>query len=224
MLARILALYTSLIMIAHAKDNTGAYETNPMNPASARQCGITMRIPALRNVADQALDFGCTGAYKADGGAVLSMDFQYDISQHYEGNQHISFTIENVGIDEKISSGKGSIFRNTPDITMPILSAGAAYANSNCGPSTMTSIKRIQGVNWHGWIAERSFGKNRPDCKLDKEYTSRYRCIQVMFGNDTMTAQLWGVCLLRKKYMNVENGFSYDLFMDMLLSARFVNE
>jgi hypothetical protein len=42
-----------------------------------------------------------------------------------------------------------------------------------------------------------------------------------MVGNATMTATEDGVCLLRKRENSLENGFSYDLFMDMLKTLRF---
>jgi len=45
-----------------------------------------------------------------------------------------------------------------------------------------------------------------------------------MLGNDKMTAQIDGVCLLRKREVNLENGFSYDLSMDMLKTVRFRDE
>ncbi len=49
-----------------------------------------------------------------------------------------------------------------------------------------------------------------------------YRCVHVMVGNEKMTAQLGGVCLLRKRELSLESGFSYDLFMEMLGTLRFM--
>jgi hypothetical protein len=85
-------------------------------------------------------------------------------------------------------------------------------------------ITPIKGSNWHGWIAEETFQKARGRCKPAKEYTSRYRCIHVMIGNEKMTAQIAGVCLLRKREYSLENGFSYDIFMDMLKTLHFTEQ
>jgi hypothetical protein len=43
-----------------------------------------------------------------------------------------------------------------------------------------------------------------------------------MVGNEKMTAQLDAVCLLRTRELSLENGFSYDLFMEMLGTLRFM--
>ncbi len=64
----------------------------------------------------------------------------------------------------------------------------------------------------------------RPGCKPSREFTKAYRCVHVMVGNDAVTAQLTGVCLLRKREFSLENGLSYDLFMDMMHSLRFVGK
>jgi hypothetical protein len=70
----------------------------------------------------------------------------------------------------------------------------------------------------------KTFAKPQGRCRPAKEYSSRYRCVHLMIGNKKMTAQLDGVCLLRKREFSLENGFSYDLFMDMLKTLSFNEE
>jgi hypothetical protein len=222
----ILASWVLLHSIAYAHLATDArlhaIGTNRTDPKVEEQCGMSFNTPALKSVSDQTIGFGCTGSYKSGGQAVMEMDFQYDPNFNPRGGDNISFVIENIDIDRKIAFGGDSVFRLKPGDSLPVLATGSAYKNSNCNdPVTKTKVTPIQSGNWHGWIAEETFAKAHGRCKPAKEYTSRYRCVHVMVGNVKMTAQLDSVCLLRKRELSLENGFSYDLFMDMLRTLRF---
>jgi hypothetical protein len=197
-------------------------ETNHTSPRVEEQCGMSLNTPALKSVSDQTIGFGCTNSYKNGGHAVMEMDFQYDPNFNPRGGDNITFVVEDIGIDRKIAAGADSVFRLNPDKSKPILARGSAYKESNCAePVTKIKVTAIRGSNWHGWIAEETFAKAHARCKPAREYTSRYRCVHVMVGNDKMTAQLDGVCLLREHELSLENGFSYDLFMDMLKTLHF---
>ena len=155
----------------------------------------------------------------------MEMDFQYDPNFNPRGGDSITFLVKNIGIDRKMAAGGDNVFRLQPGDILPTLANGAAYKESNCNDHvTKTTVTPIRGSNWHGWIAEETFAKAHGRCRPAKEYTSRYRCVHVMLGNDKMMAQLYGVCLLRKRELSLENGFSYDLFMDMLRTLRFKEE
>jgi hypothetical protein len=85
-----------------------------------------------------------------------------------------------------------------------------------------TKVTPVKGSNWCGWIAGQTFEKENSRCRDDdKEYTSCYRCVQAMVRNKKMPAQLSRVCLLRKRQLSSENGFSDDPFIDMLRTLRF---
>ncbi len=196
--------------------------SNPTNPKVVDQCGMSFDTPDLKSVSDQTIGFGCTGSYKNGEKAVMDMDFQYDPNFNPRGGDNISFIVEQVSVDKKISDGRGSIFQISLDGDHLNLSPEVAYKESNCGnPVIKTTISPIRRGNWHGWIAEESFSKASGRCVPAKEYTDRYRCIHVMVGNDKMSAQLNGVCLLRKREYSLENGFSYDLFFNMMKTLRF---
>ena len=220
-------LLTSTIYAQSAADaaHVRSVGTNPMDPNAEERCGISMRTPNLKRVDEQAISFACAGAYRSGAYTLLNMDFQYDPNLELSGGSHISFVVDDISIEKKIAAGGNSIFRVSPGDKLPSLVPDAEYKESNCGdPVTKTDITAIQGSNWHGWIAEETFAKACGRCKPAKEYTSRYRCVHVMVGNDRMTALLDGVCLLRKREFSLENGFSYDLFMDMLKTLRFKEE
>jgi hypothetical protein len=223
------AFYLALASMAYCQSASDAAHITSIggNPTDLRvieRCGMSFTTPDLKTISDKNIGFGCTGSYKNGGKAVMDMDFQYDPNFDPRGGDNISFVVEEVGIGEKISSGKDSIFQLAPGKNYPILDPGVMYKESNCGaPVVKTVIFPIEGENWHGWIAEEYFGKARGGCVPEKEYTNLYRCIHVMVGNEKMSAQLAGVCLLRRREYSLENGFSYDLFVNMMKSLRFVN-
>ncbi|CAE6871786.1 hypothetical protein [Paraburkholderia domus] len=226
----IIATGLFLYSIAYAQSAVDAARlhsigTNRTDPKVEAQCGMSLNTPALKSVSDQTIGFGCTSSYKNGSQAVLEMDFQYDPNFNPRGGDNISFVVEDVGIDRKMAAGGDSVFRLNPGESLPVLTTGSAYKESNCNdPVTKTEVTPIRGSNWHGWIAEETFAKARGRCNPAREYTARYRCVHVMVGNDKTTAQLDGVCLLRKHELSLENGFSYDLFMDMLRTLHFNEE
>ena len=192
----------------------------PMNPKVEQQCGLSMQVPQLVNMFDQPLGFGCTGSYKNSDGAGLSMIFEYDPNQG-SGGSSLNFEIENIGISEKIAKGDNSVLKIDEGNSEPRPGPGAGHPRSPCGVLSTVTVTPLAGENWHGWIIEESYGKPQKNCNLRKEYTRAYRCVHLMIGNDKMVAQLDGVCLLRKKEYSLVNGFSYDLFIDMVKSIRF---
>jgi hypothetical protein len=184
------------------------------------QCGLSMTVPRLLDVFDQPIGFGCSGSYKGGKTASLNMGYEYN-PNNGSGGTNIGFEVQDIGIAEKMATHGDSIFKNTSNGSLPRLWNGVAYGVSNCGTPTTVKIAPISSENWHGWIAEESFGNASKGCKLVKEYTPAYRCVHLMIGNEKMVAQLGGVCLLRKKELSLEHGFSYDLFIDMVKSIHF---
>jgi hypothetical protein len=179
-----------------------------------------MSAPDLRDVYDEMFEFGCIGTYERSEGAILTASFDYTGQRPVD---RFDFEIRKIGIDLWISSGRnGSMFQLKTGDSQPKLVEGATFPWSGCGPVIKTTTTPLQGINWRGWIAEDTFQPPRKGCvPADKEYTPAYRCIHVMVGNAKMTAMLGGVCLLRNREYSLENGFSYDLFMDMLKTLRF---
>ncbi|MBB1630360.1 hypothetical protein [Cupriavidus sp. UME77] len=231
MIRRIIAatglLLYSMVYAQSAADaaRLGSIGTNRSSPRVEEQCGMSLHTPVLKSVSDQTIGFGCVGSYKKGDYAVMEMDFQYDPNFNPRGGDSVAFIVEEIGIERKLTAKGHSVFRLKPGDSLPTLVMSSAYQTSNCSdPVIKTEVRPIQGSNWHGWIAEETFAKARGRCKPEKEYTSGYRCVHVMVGNDKMTAQLDAVCLLRKRELSLETGFSYDLFMEMLGTLRFMEE
>ncbi|NUA28135.1 hypothetical protein [Cupriavidus basilensis] len=197
--------------------------TNRSPPKVEAQCGMSLSTPALKNVADEMIGFDCTGSYKHEGYAIMEMDVKYDPDFSFPRGDDISFLIEGIGIKDNFPARGRSMFHLKPGDSRPTLVAGYGFSNCN-DPVIKTRVTPIKGGNWHGWIAEETFAKARGNCKPAKEYTSRYRCVHVMVGNKKMTAQSDGVCLLRKRELSLENGCSYDLFMEILGTLYFMED
>jgi len=222
------ALVTGLLLTAKIHAHSALEITdinhvtgNPTAPAVTEQCGMYFDTPDLKNVSDRVVGFGCTGSYKNGGKAIMEMGFEYDPNFDPRGGDSIVFVVEKVGVWEKLSEGSG-VLRLSPNGEVLVLNPAATYKESNCGdPVIETIFSPIEGGNWTGWISEETFASSNEGCEPAREYTERYRCIHAMVGNKVMSAQLNGVCLLRKTEYSLENGFSYDLFLDMLGTLRF---
>jgi len=200
-------------------------EVHSVYPPVAEKCGMTMQVPHLKNVSEQMIDFECRGDYRYDDYASLTMSFDYDGNFFSRPGDYFGFIVEKTGVDEKIASGKSRIVKINDDGDGLVLAETEAFDIPGCVSVINATITPISGVNWHGWMVERIYGDIQRKCKpVDRNYTSRYRCVQAVLGNEKITAELDQVCLLRKYELGLKNGFSHDLFMNMIKTIRFREE
>lgn len=204
----------------NVSNHAGKTQTDPVDARVVDQCGVFIKVPRLNNIFGQQIGFGCTGSYKNEKHAIMDMDFQYDPNNN-AGGEHVALVVDGGGIEEKIDSGQG-IFERDKSKPRSIMWKHVASEEDNCSYGSAVTVTPIYGENWHGWIAEESFVRRRRNCQYVKERTRNYRCVHVMIGNEKMTAQITGVCLLRKREYSLERGFSYDFFMEMIESVRFL--
>jgi hypothetical protein len=196
----------------------------PLRAEYAHQCGLTLFYPALKNFFDQEIGPGCTGSYK-DNGTVLKMRYWFYPNDPADASKRISMAVNPMGIDDWLTEGKGhdTTFARSGDGVrlLPKYSFG-----DECHNLVRTEITPISGANWHGWLAEEVYRKARGRSKNEycKIYAPKNRCIHLVIGNEKMSAELWGKCLMRKRTTKLEEGFSYDLFMEMIRSVRFNEE
>ncbi len=194
-----------------------------IDPQSTAKCGMQISVPNIKNALDQRLVFGCTGNYENDGSASLNMDFQNNPNNR-NGGEYIGFIVRNIGISDRSKLNSKFILRMENDVNIDQFSGETIRKTKKtyCSLNVSTKVTPIQGMNWHGWIAEDIHtGTLRHGCIPPKEYTSRYRCIGLLIGNDKMSAITNQFCLLRKRELSLVRGFSYDLFMEVLKTIRF---
>ena len=151
----------------------------------------------LKRVTGKSIRFGCGGPSKTNK-YFMQMNFDYDQNFNSRGGDYISFEIKKFNIDESLKRGLWIYHLNSAGEVES--STDPTLSRSNCGdPVTSAKLSPIKGSNWHGWILEEAYSKHRGKCNVQKEYTSRYRCVSVMVGNQKITAQTNTFCLLRKK-------------------------
>jgi len=185
---------------------------------------MTISTPGIKNIHDERLRFDCINSDKEDGYAMLDMDFQHD-PNFRNGGEYIGFIIRKMSIDKmERTLSKPFLGGDSTKTISQLPNTTQQRKKTYCGLNASTKVIPIQGSNWHGWLVEEIHaGKPRRHCTVPKEYTTRYRCVGLMIGNDKVSAMTNQFCLLRNRELSLEHGFSYDLFMDMLKTIRFNN-
>jgi len=204
--------------------DTTLAESEAIDQLAVEHCGMTISPPKVNNIHGEQLSFDCNTADKEDGYFTLEMDFQYDQNLR-NGGEYIGFVIRKMSIDkmEKTLS-KPFLGADSTKTISQLPYTTQQKKKTYCGLNASTKVTPIQGVNWHGWLVEEiRAGKPHRHCTVPKEYTTRYRCVGLMIGNDKVSAMTNKFCLLRNRELSLEHGFSYDLFMDMLKTIRFNN-
>jgi len=189
-------------------------------PRTSEQCDIRIAAPRFLNIYDHPLTFDCKESEVIKGihYKIVQMDFQYDPNRRRVGDI-IKFRTIKISLSEMKDSLADYFFDASGGNLTSKSSENIFHrkAKTYCGLDLSTKITQIQGNNWHGWLAEDKYtGKPRRACASPAEYSSRYRCISLILGNDKMSAAMDKVCLLRKREPNIQSGLSYDAFMEML--------
>ncbi|GAB3627276.1 hypothetical protein PTE30175_01963 [Pandoraea terrae] len=201
---------------AFAKDIAEVME--PLPAEFVERCGMTLFYPALETFRDQKIGPGCAGSYKK-GLTVMNLSYEYGEDPE-ERTKSIDIVIKPSGLERRLEQ-RSSAFAPTVDGVR--MRPNAGFGNV-CDNLVSTEITPISGVNWHGWMAEEVYSKSRSKEFQCTIYSPTYRCISMLIGNTKMSAHLAGACLLRERTTNLEEGLSYDLFMEMIKSIRFNEE
>jgi hypothetical protein len=203
-----------------AKDFSGLMK--PLQDDDVKRCGLTLRYPALKNFFNQEIRPGCP-APREKNRTTLGMSYEYGAYPN-ERMKSIDISIYPVGLDtflDQTSRYHSSVLAPTENGWR--LWQDAGFGNV-CNNLLRTEITPISGANWHGWLAEEVYGKTRSRKRECNIYSPQYRCIALVIGNAKMSAESAGTCLLKKSTTNLEEGLSYDLFMQMIESIRFNEE
>lgn len=208
--------------------------SNPPNPTeihapksnqnNSEKCKIKLTAPDFRNIYNNPLTFDCTETeiIKGVNYGIAQMDFQYDPNRR-RVSDNIKFYIANVSLSETRVSLSTYFFDVEDGKTIDEFSGETIHHKdlTYCGLRVISTVRPIQGTNWKGWLTEDSYiGKARRNCVSPKEYSSRFRCIGLMIGNEKISAVMNKVCLLRKHQTNIQDGLSYDAFMGMVRTIR----
>lgn len=189
-------------------------------------CGISLSFP--KNL-DPVVNYQikpCLDSYVEENGATLSLGI------FLRGGQSAS-TVENLpslhiyrqNLDVALSRANGSGMRRT---AKGVVNSMTNSVGSECGLSQKTSISKIRGANWIGWVAE-DFYKKQNDLKPPPEYCERFdvknRCIRLILGNDKEVITMSQYCLVRRdENFDLDSGLSYRIFMDIIKSIKLIDE
>ena len=199
----------------------------PLNANDAKKCGLTLNFPALRTYFDQEIGPGCTGKYKSESGAFLSIVYSYGENPN-EGSKPITLHVVPVGLDRWIKdNGQNSGVRSevlTRNIDGVRLREGIEFGDA-CKNLLRTEARKIKGINWSGWIVEEVYGRSKVRLGACREvYSPASRCIHMVIGNERMSADMGGICLSATDSTSLKAGFSYSAFMEMVKTIRFNEE
>ncbi|MGQ7933119.1 hypothetical protein [Paraburkholderia sp. D1E] len=226
------ALLAGLIRPALPRDVPPASQTpismdvsgvmKPLQEDDIQRCGLHLRYPALKNFFDQEIRPGCPASYKANS-TTLGMSYEYGAYPD-EPMKSIDISIYPIGLDtflDQTSPHHSSTLAPTENGWR--LQQNAGFGNK-CNNLLRTEITPISGANWHGWLAEEVYGKSRSVKAQCKFLSPEYRCVSLVIGNRKMSAESGSRCLLKKITTNLEEGLSFDFFMQMIRSIRFNEE
>lgn len=194
----------------------------PQTNEFSEKCGISLTLPDELVPDGQGKLQTCTGSYKATGGTVLSLAPIYSGVRDSSWIDRIPMLhIRRIGIDEVIKKNEGGIFHRA-STGKAIVSVSALM---ECKLKVKTTITKIAGTNWHGWLAEDSYNPAVQSTSLP-EYCQRYsaanRCVRVVIGNSKESATMSQYCLIRNPGgFDLDAGLSYDIFIKIVKSIHF---
>jgi len=190
------------------------------NSNQTESCGFEISLPPLENIYGEKIHFNCTTPERIKNRLyrVAELDFQYDPNSR-RTSDIIKFYIARDGISET-SELLSRDFLHTYDMNQlspPFPRKINHELKTYCGLNVATEIRSIQGTNWRGWISEYSYqGKINYNCKNPEHHTSKYRCISLIIGNEENSISMNTSCFLRRKEAGIQNGLSYDFFIESL--------
>lgn len=205
--------------------STPSVKLSAISEEDAKRCGMNISTPDMTDIYGKPLHFDCTanGQIKGNDFRIATMDFQYDPNSRRVSN-NITFYVGGVKLSKAKKLLSSDFFALNDGETIDQFSGKAIHRRDKtyCGLVVTTKVKPIRGSNWTGWIAEDSYnGLPHPSCASPEEYTSRYRCVSLIVGNENMSAAMSQACLLRKSEDNIQVGLSYDVFIEMAKTIRF---
>ncbi|MFM0267801.1 hypothetical protein [Paraburkholderia sediminicola] len=226
-------IFASITMNARALDYSKAPSSRlpkdtasvmkPWRTKDSARCGVNLLYPALKNFFAQEIKPECVGSYLSNNGAGIIFDYTFGFDPQ-ETQKTIDISVVPIGIDKFVgisNQKKSGVLEIVDD--QPRVMHGAGFGNE-CHNLLRTSITPISTTNWHGWIVENVYGRSQikaGDCRI---FTPEHRCISFVVGNSEMSAEFGGACFLRRPTLSLENGISYNLFMEMVRSIRFIEQ
>lgn len=190
-----------------------------------QNCGLSLSLPRiLAPVADSEAR-PCANSYREQSGATMLIGSLVGGLKNPGLLEKLpALHIYKRDLDHVLTSLNGSGLRR---IANGSVISTSELEEAECGLSGVAHISEIAGVNWSGWIAEdfyksRGVASNRDCCG---RFDNRHRCIRLVIGNVKETVAMSQYCLVRRDGdFDLDEGLSYEIFMEILKSVKLLEE
>lgn len=190
-----------------------------------QNCGLSLSLPRiLAPVADSEAR-PCANLYREQSGATMLIGSLVGGLKNPSLLEKLpALHIYKRDLDHVLTSLNGSGLRR---IANGSVISTSELEEAECGLSGVAHISEVAGVNWSGWIAEdfyknRGVASNRDYCG---RFDNRHRCIRLVIGNVKETVAMSQYCLVRRDGdFDLDEGLSYEIFMEILKSVKLLEE
>jgi hypothetical protein len=208
--------------ISAAKEYDQTENLNPPYATMAKDCKLTMSIPAaLKQPQDwPGSGIRCGKAFDTDRSNTMVIGYYVNGFASPSTWRRVELGIYYKDINSTLNDQTiSNIYRDENGE----LDTGFDAPSICRTTDPRTIVTPLSGSNWHGWVVEEAF--DQPNHKITNEdclkFTPDYRCVSLLIGNDQMSLTLSGYCFLRKHEDSLQTELSYDIFMDMIKTIRF---
>lgn len=191
-----------------------------------QNCGLSLSLPSvLAPVVDSEVS-PCANSYREQSGATMLIGSLVGGRKNPDLLEKLpALHIYRRDLDHVLNSLNGSGLRR---IANGSVISTSELEEAECGLSGAAHISEIAGANWSGWIAE-DFYKNNQGIASSRghceRFDNRHRCIRLVIGNVKETVAMSQYCLVRRDGdFDLDDGLSYEIFMEILKSVKLLEE
>ncbi|WP_272546121.1 hypothetical protein PPH94_015900 [Burkholderia cepacia] len=190
-----------------------------------QNCGLSLSLPSvLAPVVDSEVS-PCVNSYREESGATMLIGSLVGGRKNPDLLEKLpALHIYRRDLDHVLNSLNGIGLRR---IANGSVISTSELEEAECGLSGVAHISEVAGGNWSGWIAEdfyksRDVASSRDHCE---RFDNRHRCIRLVIGNAKETVAMSQYCLVRRDGdFDLDEGLSYEIFMEILKSIKLLEE
>ncbi|NTX48240.1 hypothetical protein HT749_33165 [Burkholderia cepacia] len=220
-------LHLSVIVFLFLFGLPAAEGSEPMQRYGFYQnCGLSLSLPSvLAPVVDSEVS-PCANSYREQSGATMLIGSLVGGRKNPDLLEKLpALHIYRRDLDHVLNSLNRSGLRR---IENGSVISTSELEEAECGLSGAAHISEIAGANWSGWIAE-DFYKNNQGIASSRghceRFDNRHRCIRLVIGNVKETVAMSQYCLVRRDGdFDLDEGLSYEIFMEILKSVKLLEE
>ncbi len=221
-----LACFLTLVFSFFSRDSFSKDHGSTQSHGFYEKCGISLSFPKILDSVVNYQINPCLDSYIGKNGATLPLGMFLGGGQNPSALENLPMLhIYRRNLDIAMASSNGSGIRGTEK---GVVSSTTSSVERECGLSRRTTISKIRGSNWRGWIAE-DFYKKNTSFESPPEYCETFdeknRCIRLIIGNNKETITMAQYCFVRRhEDFDLDAGLSYGIFMEVVNSIKLLDE